>query len=147
MKNQNNIEDIFGPVISRYTRAQAIEDGVLVDISEMAKEAGIKLPIAITTAVFDEYVAVPEALKGQQDEAGRLWDLLWMFSCAVRSGRLQGDIGTFELIVARPHDEAMQSNARPFEGSSERRLVTLKAVCGPSDDGSACITIMKPSED
>jgi hypothetical protein len=29
-------------VISTYTRAQALEDGVLVDVSEMAKEAGIK---------------------------------------------------------------------------------------------------------
>lgn len=32
----------FGPVVFSYTRAQAIEDGVLVDVSEMAKEAGIK---------------------------------------------------------------------------------------------------------
>jgi len=40
--NPSKSEDVFGPVIYAYTRAQAIEDGVLVDVSKMAKEAGIK---------------------------------------------------------------------------------------------------------
>ncbi|EQD30141.1 hypothetical protein B2A_14268, partial [mine drainage metagenome] len=31
-------------VISRYTRAQAIEDGVLVEVSELAREAGFRFP-------------------------------------------------------------------------------------------------------
>ena len=31
-------------LIHSYTRAQAIEDGVLVDVSDVAKEAGFKLP-------------------------------------------------------------------------------------------------------
>ncbi|MCF5089180.1 hypothetical protein GIW57_03195 [Stenotrophomonas sp. PA-6-5C] len=34
-------------LIHSYTRAQAIEDGVLVDVSDVAKEAGFKLPVAI----------------------------------------------------------------------------------------------------
>ena len=38
-------------VISSYSRAQAIEDGVLVDVSTVAKEAGIKFPVAMTAAV------------------------------------------------------------------------------------------------
>jgi type I site-specific restriction endonuclease len=37
-------DPVFGDVIYSYTRKQAIEDGVLVDITEMAKEAGIKYP-------------------------------------------------------------------------------------------------------
>ena len=38
-------ESIFGDVIYSYTRAQAIEDGVLVDAGPMAKEVGFKLYI------------------------------------------------------------------------------------------------------
>ena len=144
---QNTVEETFGPVIYSYTRAQAIEDGVLIDVSETAKEAGIKLPTAITAAVFHEYVAVPEELRGMQDESGRLWDILWMFSSAVRSGRLNGEQGLFELIVAKPDCGDWHSNEKPHEGDRKRRLVTLKAVCGPSDDGSPCISIMKPDED
>ena len=74
--NENSMEDIFGPVIHAYTRAQAIKDGVLVDVSTTATEAGIRIPTAVTAAVHDRYVAVPEELKGQQDQAGRSWDLV-----------------------------------------------------------------------
>ena len=30
----------FGPIIFSYTRAQAIEDGVLVDVTDLARRAG-----------------------------------------------------------------------------------------------------------
>ena len=40
--------ELFGEVISSYSRAQAIEDGVLVDVSSVAREAGINFPIALT---------------------------------------------------------------------------------------------------
>jgi hypothetical protein len=69
-------------VIYSYSRAQAIEDGVLVDVSETAREAGIRFPVAVTAAVWAEYVAVPDAVEAQ-DEAGRLWDVLWMTRCAI----------------------------------------------------------------
>lgn len=39
-------------LIHSYTRAQAIEDGVLVDVSDVGKGADFKLPVAITRA-FD----------------------------------------------------------------------------------------------
>ena len=144
---ERTTEDIFGPVVFSYTRKQAIEDGVLVDVTKTAKEAGIKLPTAITQAVFADYVAVTPELEGQQDESGRLWDVLWMLSHAIRSGAIQGDRGTFELIVVKPDKGDWRSNEKAFEGSRTRRLVTLKAVCGPADDGAPCITIMRPDED
>ena len=50
----------FGGVIFRYTREQAIADGVLVDVSETAKEAGFRLPVAVSRAAWYEYVAVPK---------------------------------------------------------------------------------------
>jgi type I site-specific restriction endonuclease len=39
-KKKQEPDPIFGEVIYSYTRAQAIEDGVLVDVTDMAKEAG-----------------------------------------------------------------------------------------------------------
>ena len=144
---EKTTEDIFGPVIFRYTRKQAIEDGVLVDVSETATEAGIKYPAAVTRSVYEQYVVVSPELKGLQDASGRLWDILWMFSCAVRAGRVDGAEGHFELIVAKPDKGDWQANEKVFEGDRERRLVTLKAICGPNDDASPCITIMRPEED
>jgi len=46
-------------IIYAYTRAQAIEDGELVDLSETAREAGIKFPVAVTRAVWAKYVEIP----------------------------------------------------------------------------------------
>ena len=43
----------FDPVISVYTRAQAIGDGILVDVSETAREAGFKIPVAVTRTVWN----------------------------------------------------------------------------------------------
>ena len=121
-------------VISSYTRAQALEDGVLVDVSEMAKEAGIKFPVALTRAVWVNYVEVPEGVVAQ-DESGRLWDILWMLRCQIR--RSQGDTLYFQLYVRNHNRERL----------TRRDLVTLKAICGPGDDAEPVVTIMLPDED
>ncbi len=47
-KQTNDLTEFFGNVIHTYTRAQAIEDGVLIDVSETSSEAGFKWPAAIT---------------------------------------------------------------------------------------------------
>ncbi len=43
MENKaETVEDFFGPVISSYTRADALADGMLVDVSEMAQKPGLE---------------------------------------------------------------------------------------------------------
>src|SRR5690242_17306645 len=78
---------MFDPkdLVHRYTRAEAIADGVLIDVSATAKEAGIRCPAALTRAVWERCVAVPPGVLCQ-DEAGRLWDVLWLLACAGRRG-------------------------------------------------------------
>ncbi|MCY4582440.1 MAG: hypothetical protein OXE50_06530, partial [Chloroflexi bacterium] len=66
------------PVISTYSRAQAIEDGILVDVSDTAREAGFSIPVAVTRTVWTRLIALPDGYRGFQDERGRLWDVLWM---------------------------------------------------------------------
>ena len=122
---------LFGPVISAYTRAQAIADGVLVDASEMAREAGLKYPTALTATVWGQYVAVPEGVKGQ-DERGRLWDILMMLRLTLQN-RADGSQLRFDLLV-------QNDNTMP-------KPVTLKAICGPGDTPDPVITIMLPNED
>ena len=48
------------PVIHSYTRKQAIDDAILVDVSTLAKEAGFVVPVAITHEVWTRYVEWPE---------------------------------------------------------------------------------------
>lgn len=130
-----SLENIFGEVIYSYTRAQALEDGVLIDVSDpLAKEAGIKFPIAVTSGLWDKYIQIPESLKGLgQDEKGRLWDILWMFRENARKSE-GSDLMFFEVIFVMPN-------------YPEGRICKLKSVIGPGDEGEPVITIMLPDED
>ena len=39
-------------IIAAYSRRDALEDGVLVDLSDLAREAGFKFPLAVTQGVW-----------------------------------------------------------------------------------------------
>lgn len=129
------LTELFGPPISTYTRAQAIEDGELIDASAIARQTGFRFPVALTRAVWASYVAVPAGVQCQ-DEPGRLWDILWMLLCAIRRSN-DGSLINFELYVRNSNRERLD----------RRDIVRLKATCGPGDDAEPVITIMLPDED
>jgi hypothetical protein len=131
----NENSNVFGPVIYSYTRAQAVADGFQVEVTKTAREAGIRFPVFLTRTVFNAYVAVPDGVYGQ-DEAGRLWDIVWMLRFAVRKAAGQGLVRVpFALYVRN-------DNRRP-------KLVKLVATCGALgvDDSQPAITVMMPDED
>jgi hypothetical protein len=134
----DSLEDTFGSVIYSYTRKQAVADGVQVEVTKTAKEAGIKFPLFLTRTVWDAYVTVPPDVTGQ-DEAGRLWDIVWMTRFAIlRSRKMAGADCTrtpVALYVRNNHRAA--------------KLVKLIASCGPLDidDPQPAITVMMPDED
>ncbi len=118
-------------VFHQYTRKEAIADGVLKDVTEMAKEGGFRYPVALTQAVWSKCVEVPEGAEGHQDEKGRLWDVLMLMYFAIRANRDSGEF-LFKLDV---------HNGRELEE------VQLKVHCGPGDDLEPVITVMFPHED
>ncbi len=124
----------FGPVVYSYTRAQAVADGVQVEVTKVAQEAGIKFPMFLTRAVFDAYVAVPPNVTGQ-DEAGRLWDVVWMTR--------------FAILRARPGVDHLPVALYVRNDNRAAKLVKLIATCGPLDidDPQPAITVMMPDED
>ena len=140
-KNQNSNPHGFDPeilslfdTVHTYTRSQAVADGVQIEVTKTAQEAGIKFPVFITRSVFDAYVAIPEGV-ADQDEAGRLWDIVWMLRYAIQRSRA----GVNRIPVAL---YVRNDNLRP-------RLVKLIAVCSALDieDPQPAITVMLPDED
>jgi hypothetical protein len=119
-------------LISTYSRREMIENGELIDVTETAREAGIRFPTALTAAVWESCVAIPQGLTGQ-DENGRLWDLVFMLARTARQAN--GNTIRFQLHVRNDNRE----HTPP--------LVQLKAVCGPGDDADPVITVMLPDED
>jgi len=72
---------LVGNAVSTNSRAQALEDGVLIDAGPMAREAGLIWPVALTSAAWEDCVAWSDADSVRQvhrDEAGRMWDVLYM---------------------------------------------------------------------
>lgn len=122
------------PVIFQYTRAQALEDGVLIDLTEWAQEVGFTFPVAVTAAVWAEYIVPHEKLQEVgQSERGRAHDMLWMLFNAIRGSKDPGSELHFEVLF--------------LQYPQRRQKVTLKSVCGPGDAAAPVITIMLPNED
>ena len=120
-------------VIYSYTRKQAIEDGVLVDVTETAKECGFKYPVAVTRAVWDRVIVPDDGAKAfGQSEAGRLWDVLWILHVTIARSPGPKDTLFYSLLVS---------------DGEKSRTVRLKSVCGPGDDMTPTITIMMPDQD
>ena len=134
--------EIFGTVISSYSRGQAIEDGVLVDLSQMTEDEGdsgsiaalcrqhYKWPIALTNSVWgiiEEAVGNPETLSTR---AGILHDILWM--SRVRKQQVNAQTIFFEVVIA---------------GAGREKPIKFKLVSGTGDEGEPVLTLMLPYED
>jgi len=129
---------VFGDLISSYSRADALRDGVLIEgDSQLCREAGIRFPVAISDHLWgyvepDNLADIPG-----QSVNGRLWDLLWLFSQAARNLRRPSDRISYRCIFLM----------KTGKTRSRKVTVTVVAVCGPGDDGEPVITLMLPEDD
>lgn len=122
-----------------YTRAQALADSVLIDATTTAREAGFRIPVALTSAAWADCVAWTQGDTERtgipQDEAGRLWDVLWMAGHAARLHR-NSDSNRCAFSVLRVP-----------RGERRARSCALALHIGPGDSWEPVITIMLPNED
>ena len=148
--NGQDLGNIFGEPIAVYSRRQAIEDGVLVDVSNVidgdtAQACPFKYPVALSRAAYEETIAAggewkPNGegetleLPGGQDVQGRLHDVFWMLQLAIRRANGPADRVHFSALV-------------DVHGKGRRKRVDLYSVCGPGDGGEPVITIMLEGED
>ena len=123
-------------LISVYTRAQAIADGVLVDVSDFASQYGFKVPVAITGNLFNGYVKPDKHLEavGQALE-GRLHDVLMALLFTIRKSDVHTDRVCFKVKFL------MDANT----GKSE--TVKIISVIGGGDSGECVLTIMLPEDE
>jgi hypothetical protein len=136
--NGQKSESLFGDPISIYTRRQAIEDGVLVDLMQretvgLVREAGFRFPVAMTVGAFCATIGeIGAPLPPGQDLQGRLWDVFSMLRHAIKTTRPGNDRVSFRVDV--------------WDGN-RRKKVSLWSLCGPGDNSEPVITIMLEGED
>lgn len=122
------------PVIYSYTRRQALDDGVLIDLSDFSPEHGIVFPVACTAGVYHRYLVPHQTLasKGQAMDA-RIHDLLSMLAIAIKNQGDKADRLTFQTVFLMP--------------PSKQATITFTCICGPDDAGDPVLTILLPGED
>lgn len=127
--------DLFSEcnMIFEYTRAHAIADGVLIDLSNSfpSDTRMFKWPLACTSAVWK--LIESAASSEDVDPALYVWDIAFMAHVAIKSATNSGS-SELPFAVKLPLTE---------NGTEYR----LKLVCGPGDDGAPVLTIMLPEED
>jgi hypothetical protein len=122
-------------VISTYTREEAIEDGVIVDLSTNYPNDTrmFKWPVYCTDTVWS---LIDSAAMADNVEAGvYVWDVCNMAAMTiVANGKNDGSEVFFKVCLP------LRCN---------RKETNLKLVCGPlgPDNPRPCMTIMLPNED
>lgn len=118
------------------TRKQAIEEGRQRDITETAKEAGLLVPVFITSSVWDNWIA-PEGTGSmtEEDEKRRLRSVLDKLLYFIRVHRLNNKSNLIYFPV-------------PLTRAGKEENVQLMSHLGPLEraDQRPCITIMTPEE-
>ncbi len=132
MTNDKNpsMTDLFGEVIHSYSRADAIEDGFLVDLTEYSN-GYFKFPVAITSAFW----AIIEKAVNNDDYANSYEGVLHdVFSMALWQMRIKKDtsIVYFKVIIA---------------GAGRKRNYIGKVTCSPGDSMEPVLTFMLRDED
>jgi hypothetical protein len=117
-------------VIHAYSRAEAIEDGVLIDVSKQAAEVGITLHTAVTPGVWAELIGNP-MWEGWGTEDERLRRLL-SDSCSELE-RLGKDVAFFSI--------------RMTDMGAIIKEIEIRAQRGPGDDLKPVLTVMLGHED
>lgn len=117
-------------IVHTYTRAQAIEDGVLIDVSNTATDLGIVFPVAITSSCWIDAVSLPH---------GADWDTEQMRLNVLLERTMA------ELNKAGNNDTSFILFV--LDGPCVERQVELRATFAPGDDLRPVITVMLANED
>jgi hypothetical protein len=113
-------------VIFSYSRADAIRDRVLIDVSSRAKSLGYRIPVALTAGLHEALTA------GANDEAEI-------------SARL-------DLLLITLHDSIVRNSGAGDRLDFTVKTPSLAplsawALCGPGDTPDPVLTVMLPHED
>lgn len=122
----------FGPIIFAYTRKQAIEDGVLIDVTELAKAEGFTIHTVITCSVSE---ALTEMIRRRRNED---FEKLPLYRVQERAYRAM-----LQILREKIAQQKGASDRLDFACGDRN----LWAHIGPGDEGEPVLTIMLEGED
>jgi hypothetical protein len=123
----------FGPIIFAYTRKQAIEDGVLVDLTRpgfrrILQKCGIRVHAAMTATCFAAVIV-------RELSERTAWEALCRTAAVLTKFR--------ETALAKPDTSRVDFHIEGVDGQD----VAMYAHIGPGDQGEPVLTFMLEGED
>ncbi len=113
-------------------RQQAIQAGILIDVTEDAKKLGLTFPITVTKPLWDIGIAPIEGIS-EQDKTERLRDVLMAFRLRLAGQTTLSPLIDFPAMLALPPGGVPQP-------------VPLFALIQPDEQNRATATLLLPNE-
>jgi hypothetical protein len=120
--------------IRSYAKAQIIDNGVLIDVTPVAKEAGFRYPVVITRNLWECYIEPAPQLQCETTTS-RLRDTLTNLAATIESTKNPGNCLWFTV-----------SFEMCFDGKRSTELIKLKSIIKPGYNSTKVITVMLPEE-
>ena len=120
-------------VVHRYTRAQALADGVLVDVTAQARACGFTVPVAMTGTLFADVERWAERSDWGNGEPTAEQFVQWLLCFACETIRASRGVGADRLPLPLAH----------FAGCPKSAVIHM----GPGDEAEPVLTIMYPGEE
>lgn len=113
-------------------RQEAIEAGVLIDVTPVAQKLGLTFPVTVTRPLWEVGIAPTQGLS-DEEKANRLRDVLMAFRLRLSSLVTVSPLVDFPAILAFPPGTAPQP-------------VLLFALIQPDTSHRATVTLLLPNE-
>ncbi|MFO0701235.1 MAG: DUF6573 family protein [Nitrospira sp.] len=113
-------------------RQQAIQAGILIDVSMDAQKLGLTFPVTVTKPLWEIGIAPSESIS-DEEKAQRLRDVLMAFRLRIASQTTLSPLIDFPAMLALPPGEVPQP-------------VPLFALIQPDEQNRAVATLLLPNE-
>ncbi len=113
-------------------RQEAIQSGILIDVTPTAKELGLTFPVTITKPLWDIGIVTNQSLS-QKEQTERLRDVLMAFRLRLASLATISPLIDFPALLAMPPSTVPQP-------------VPLFAIIQPDSGNQANVTLLLPNE-
>lgn len=134
LKEEEVSEGKLGHIMNRLmaTRLEAIQAGVLIDVTADAQKLGMSFPITITKPLWEIGIA-PDQTLSEESKSERLRDVLMAFRLRLASQATLSPLIDFPAMLALPPGGVPQP-------------VPLFALIQPGDQNQAVVTLLLPNE-
>lgn len=115
---------------------RAIWEGRLVDVSDTAKEVGIRIPVAVSSALWKTYIEPEESITVGQTTNERIWNVIGLLLSTLKGEMKPFDDSSSLMVQYQVH----------FVINGILTMSTLKAIIRKTAERKSFIQIMLEDE-